>query len=109
LTQNITIVIIWLAQGNLLPKGEVYLFLKQKNKCLSTLFDLCTGESGIIMCLDVSGSLKRRLIDMGFTPGVQILVKREAPLGDPIQINLRGYELSIRKSDAQNIKIIKSQ
>ena len=81
----------------------------KKKKSSSTLRDLCPGESGIVTHLDVSGSLKRRFIDMGITPGVQIFVRREAPLGDPIQINIRGYELSIRKSDAQNIKIIKIQ
>lgn len=78
-----------------------------KKKHASTLSDLCPGESGIVTRLDISGSLKRRFIDMGITTGVRIFVIREAPLGDPIQINLRGYELSIRKSDAQNIKIIK--
>ncbi len=77
---------------------------KKKNE--STLCDLHPGECGTVTRLDVSGSLKRRFVDMGITPGVQVFVRREAPLGDPIQINLRGYELSIRKSDAYNVKII---
>lgn len=87
--------------------GEFYLLQMNKKKNASTLSDLSPGQSGIVISLDASGSLKRRFIDMGITPGVQIFVRREAPLGDPIQINLRGYELSIRKSDAKNIKIIK--
>lgn len=71
----------------------------------NTLRDLRPGQSAVVTHLEVSGQLKRRLIDMGITPGVQIFVRKEAPLGDPIEINLRGYELSIRKADAQNIKI----
>lgn len=78
---------------------------KEKTVFANTLRDLRPGQSGIVTYLEVSGALKRRLIDMGITPGVQIFVRKEAPLGDPIEINLRGYELSIRKKDAQNIKI----
>ena len=79
---------------------------KRKVASVNTLRDLRPGQSGIVTHLDVYGQLKRRLIDMGITPGVRIFVRKEAPLGDPIEINLRGYELSIRKADAQNIKII---
>ena len=71
-----------------------------------SLWDLRPGQSGIVTHLDVGGALKRRVIDMGITPGVHIYVVKEAPLGDPIEINLRGYELSIRKSDAFRIKIM---
>lgn len=70
-----------------------------------TLKDLQPGMSAVVVALDAVGSVKRRMIDMGITPGVRIYVVKEAPLGDPIEINLRGYELSIRKADAANIKI----
>ena len=49
------------------------------------------------------GKLRRRILDMGVTPGVEIVMKKAAPLGDPLEINLRGYSLSVRKSEAQTI------
>ena len=52
------------------------------------------------------GALKRRVMDMGVTRGVEIYVRKVAPLGDPIQVTVRGYELSIRKADAENIEIV---
>lgn len=70
-----------------------------------TLNDIEIGQSTVVTGIGISGSLKRRLIDMGITPGVIIKVKKAAPLGDPIQIRLRGYELSIRRSDAENIYV----
>lgn len=76
------------------------------NRQPDSLRDLRPGQSGVVTHLDVDGALKRRFIDMGITPGVRIYVVKEAPLGDPIEINLRGYELSIRKSDAFRIKIM---
>lgn len=80
---------------------------KNKSKSVkNTLKDLIPGESAIVTALDMTGSIKRRMIDMGITPGVKIDIIKEAPLGDPIEIRLRGYELAIRKSDAQNIKIM---
>lgn len=53
--------------------------------------------------LQAEGTLRRRLMDMGITKGVQVVIKKVAPLGDPIEISLRGYELSIRKADAEKI------
>lgn len=70
-----------------------------------TLKQLKPGESGIVIGLKSEGAVKRRLIDMGITPGTEVYVRKIAPLGDPIEINLRGYELSIRKNDANNIII----
>lgn len=70
-----------------------------------TLKQLNPGESGIVIQLKSTGAVKRRLIDMGITPGTEVFVRKIAPLGDPIEINLRGYELSIRKDDADNIII----
>ena len=72
-----------------------------------TLSDIKVGSSAIVVSLGAMGTLKRRLIDIGITPGVKIKVKKVAPLGDPLQINLRGYELSIRKSEALNIMVKK--
>lgn len=67
--------------------------------------DIKPGESCIVKLINNQGVLKRRLIDMGITPGVVVNVVKKAPLGDPIQINLRGYELTIRKSEAKNIVV----
>ncbi len=53
--------------------------------------------------INVSGAIRRRIIDMGITPGALIIMKKVAPFGDPIEINVRGYELSIRRSEAKNI------
>lgn len=68
-----------------------------------TLNDLQPGESGIIAAINGQGAIKRRLVDMGLTPGIRIFVRKVAPLGDPIEINLRGYEMSMRRDDAKNI------
>lgn len=72
-----------------------------------SLNDIKTGSSAIVTKIGSMGSLKRRLIDMGITPGVKITVRKVAPLGDPIEIRLRGYELSIRRSEAINISVKK--
>ena len=69
------------------------------------LNDLKPGQKGKVTKLLGLGYLRRRIIDMGIIPGTTILMKRVAPFGDPIQINVRGYELSIRKSEAQEILI----
>lgn len=68
-----------------------------------TLNNIKVGSSAIVIGIALTGPLKRRLIDMGITPGVKIKIKKFAPLGDPIEIELRGYELSIRRSEAKNI------
>lgn len=65
------------------------------------------GERGIIKNIGGKGAVRRRLIDMGITPNTEIMLRRIAPFGDPIQINIRGYELSIRKADAKEIIIEK--
>ncbi len=61
------------------------------------------GQTVRVICLEAKGPLRRRLMDMGITKGVILEVKKVAPLGDPIEISLRGYSLSIRKSDAEEI------
>ncbi len=69
-----------------------------------TLEDLAPGQSGTILSVgNQSGTVKRRLVDMGLTPGTEVKVTKIAPLGDPIEVTLRGYELSLRKADAAQI------
>ena len=75
-----------------------------------TLEDLAPGEQGIILRAgNEKGPVKRRLVDMGLTPGTQITVRKVAPFGDPIEVNLRGYELSLRKEDAHQIRMATGQ
>ena len=66
-----------------------------------TLKSFRPGESGIVKQVVGTGAIKRRMFDMGVTPGTEITLRKTAPLGDPIEITLRGYELSIRKSEAE--------
>ncbi|KJR47657.1 Ferrous iron transport protein A [Desulfosporosinus sp. I2] len=69
-----------------------------------TLKELMPGEKSIITkVLGDKGAVKRRLMDMGVTRGAEVLVRKVAPLGDPIEVNIRGYELTLRKSEAENI------
>lgn len=70
-----------------------------------TLKDLGKGMSGTVLGIDGEGALRRRLIDMGVTPGTRITVRSIAPLGDPIKVILRGYELSLRAEDAARIRL----
>lgn len=67
------------------------------------LSEFTFGDKGIVKELRVDGKIRRRLYDMGITPGAQIMFKKYAPLGDPIQINVRGYELALRKSEAAGV------
>ena len=72
---------------------------------MKTLRDLAIGESGVIARVGTSGALKQRFMDMGITKGVEVKVVKIAPLGDPIEIIIRGYNLSIRKGDAEKIEM----
>lgn len=72
---------------------------------MSNLKDVPCGKSAIVTKIDVQGSLKRRIMDMGITKGVEVTVKKVAPLGDPIEISVRGYSLSLRKVDAESILV----
>lgn len=74
-----------------------------------TLNDIHAGSSAVVTRIGSLGTLKRRLIDMGITPGVRITVRKVAPLGDPIEIRLRGYELSIRRSEALQIYVERAE
>lgn len=70
-----------------------------------TLNDLGLGLLATVIKIHGEGALRRRIMDMGITKGVSIIIKRIAPLGDPIEIKVRGYSLSIRKDDAKMIEI----
>lgn len=72
-----------------------------------TLRDLKPGESGTVVSIGEKGPMKRRIMDMGITPGTSVKVIKVAPLGDPIEVNIRGYELSLRKDEAQRIIVEK--
>ncbi|MBR7092863.1 MAG: ferrous iron transport protein A [Clostridia bacterium] len=71
-----------------------------------TVNDLKIGQSAIVTGLGCSGALRRRIIDMGITPGARVILRKEAPMGDPIELNIRGYELSIRRSEAREIFVV---
>lgn len=70
-----------------------------------TLKDLKPGQQGVVASIGTSGPSKRRIMDMGITPGVNVKIIKIAPLGDPIEIHVRGYELSLRKEEAQQITL----
>lgn len=70
-----------------------------------TVDKLSPGEKGVVKALGSLGAVRRHIIDMGITPGAVIIMRKTAPMGDPIEINVRGYELSIRKSEAQTITV----
>ncbi|MDO4572385.1 MAG: FeoA family protein [Clostridia bacterium] len=72
---------------------------------MRTLRQARIGESVRIVKLHGEGAVKRRIMDMGITKGVEVYVRKMAPLGDPIEVTVRGYELSIRKADADMIEI----
>ncbi len=69
-----------------------------KQKLLS---EFLVGESGVVKTVSGEGRLRRRLFDMGVTPGAEILLRKKAPLGDPLEITIRGYELTLRKTEAE--------
>ena len=72
---------------------------------MRTLRDVPIGETAKVVKLHGEGSVKRRIMDMGITKGVEVYVRKVAPLGDPIEVTVRGYELSIRKDDAAKIEV----
>ena len=72
---------------------------------MKTLKEIKVGQSAIIKKIHGDGALKRRIMDMGITKGVEVYIRKVAPLGDPVEIPVRGYELSIRKADAELIEV----
>lgn len=67
---------------------------------LKTLDQFQIGETGVVKSVGGEGKIKRRLFDMGITPGAEIYMRKKAPLGDPIEVTVRGYELTLRKTEA---------
>ena len=76
---------------------------------MKTLKEAKVGETVTVVKLHGEGAVKRRIMDMGITKGVEIYVRKVAPLGDPVEITVRGYELSLRKNDAEMVQIKKSR
>ena len=72
---------------------------------MNTLKDAKVGQTVTVRRLHGEGPVKRRIMDMGITKGVQLQVRKVAPLGDPMELNVRGYELSVRKADAEMVEI----
>ena len=72
---------------------------------IMTLKDVSIGKTVKVLKLNGAGALRRRIMDMGITKGVKITVRKVAPLGDPLELTVRGYELSLRKSDAELIEV----
>ena len=72
---------------------------------MKTLRNLKVGDTSVIVKLHGEGALKRRIMDMGLTKGTEIYVRKVAPLGDPMELTVRGYELSVRKGDAELIEV----
>ncbi len=67
------------------------------------LSEFAVGEKGIIKTVSGDGRIRRRLFDMGVTPGAEVVLRKKAPLGDPLEVTIRGYELTLRKSEAETV------
>ena len=72
---------------------------------MKTLKDVKVGETAAVKRLHGEGPVKRRIMDMGLTKGVQVYVRKVAPLGDPMELTVRNYELSVRKADAERVEV----
>ena len=72
---------------------------------MKTLKDIKIGETAVVKRLNGEGAVKRRIMDMGLTKGVEVYVRKVAPLGDPVEVTVRGYELSLRKADAEMVEV----
>ena len=72
---------------------------------MKTLRDVKVGETCVVKRVHGEGPVRRRIIDMGITKNVEILVRKVAPMGDPMELNIRGYELSVRKGDAEMVEV----
>lgn len=73
---------------------------------MKTLKDVQVGQTVTVMKLTGEGPVKRRIMDMGITKGIPVYVRKVAPLGDPVEVTIRGYELSLRKADAEMIEVV---
>ena len=90
---------MWSLQSEWQKKTE------QEEIKLRTLRDVKVGETAIVVKLHGEGATKRRIMDMGLTKGVEVSVRKVAPLGDPVELTVRGYELSLRKADAEMVEV----
>lgn len=72
---------------------------------MKTLKEVKVGQTATVVKLHGEGAVKRRIMDMGLTKGTELYVRKVAPLGDPMELNVRGYELSVRKADAEMIEV----
>lgn len=72
---------------------------------MKTLKEVAVGQTVTVKKLSGAGSVKRRIMDMGITKGVEVYVRKVAPLGDPVEVTVRGYELSLRRADAEMIEV----
>lgn len=72
---------------------------------MRTLKEVNVGETAVVSKINITGGVKRRIMDMGITKGISVTVRKVAPLGDPIELNVRNYEVSLRKADAENILV----
>ena len=72
---------------------------------MNNLWEVPVGGTAKVVKIHGEGAVKRRIMDMGITKGIEIYVRKVAPLGDPIEVTVRGYELSLRKADAENIEV----
>ena len=77
----------------------------KENAAMKTLKEVRVGQTVKVVKIHGEGALRRRIMDMGITKGVEIYVRKVAPLGDPVEINVRGYELSLRRADAEMVEI----
>lgn len=72
---------------------------------MKTLREVKSGEAVTVVKLNGEGAVKRRIMDMGITKGCSVYIRKVAPLGDPVEVTVRGYELSVRKEDAQMVEV----
>ena len=73
---------------------------------MRTLKDAKVGQTVTVVKLHGEGAVRRRIMDMGITKGVEIFIRKVAPLGDPIEVNVRGYELSLRRADGEMVEVV---
>ncbi|WP_312681558.1 ferrous iron transport protein A [Lactococcus taiwanensis] len=85
---------------------QIFVKKERSSEEIIGLSHLQVGQSGVVRLIDATGEIKRRLMDMGITRGTIISIHKLAPLGDPIELRLRGYALSLRKIDAEKIKVV---
>ncbi len=79
--------------------------MRKRGQAARNAAELRPGEMGVVDSVGGTGALHRRLIDLGFTPNVRVTLRRVAPLGDPVELRLRGYSLTLRRADAATIRL----